>query len=138
MPRNKDWAENGANASGEFLDDLEEDIKHPNPEAQKAIENNGRQKKGPGRTPDPENIFVDIQISEIGRPEGFPTIITSGTCRRHDVQQVSLPVPIEIFDRIKDGSSNTTASFVGLIKYALDKLDEEKKSIHVKYTKKIN
>ncbi len=137
MTRNKNWAANGADASDELLDDTDETIKHPNQKAQQAIENSGQQKKSLGRTPDPDNTVVDIKINEIERHEGLPTIIMVGTGRRHDIQQVSLPVPIEIYDRVKGESSNTSASLVALIKYALDKLDAENKSIHVKYTKKV-
>lgn len=134
MNKRKSWI---TDSSDEFIDTTKNNskMKHPNKKAQKAIEKRTIKKSKMGRKKDPKGTNVQIEIKEINRQDDTPLIIVSGTGRRNDTKSLTLPIPIEIFERIKSESSNTSASFIGLIKYAIDHLDDNLKSIIIKHIK---
>lgn len=109
--------------------------KYPNEKAQRRID----QKTKPqlGRKKDSPDATVEIEIKEVDRIENLPVVMIKGTGRRNDVKYISLPIPIEDYERIKTETSNVSASFIALIKYALSKLDEEKKILIVNHIKHV-
>lgn len=130
-----------AAAENQFLDDQDmESPEPPNPEGQKAVSasnGNNKPQKKMGR-PKTGSIPVEIELSEFDRPnDSMPTFFVSGQSGRKGTVSKTLSIPVEIHDRIQKESANANATYVALLKYALDTLDRKKKGLSIKHIKKI-
>ena len=88
-----------------------------------------------GRKKDPEGVVVSLSLSEMPRSGPIPPVMIIGSGRRTGVTPITLPIPKEIHERFKN--TNVSASLVALMVYALERLDEEGKTLLATYTKEV-
>lgn len=96
-----------------------------------------KEKKPLGRPADPEGTTVRLTLSTIPRPENGPFIIINGSGKRDNTKVVNVPVPLDLYDRVKS-CGNISASLVALMRYGLEQLDASDKTLWATYEKSVD
>lgn len=104
--------------------------------SQKKVQDAAPPKKQ-GRPADPKGTKVSLTLQTEGRMENAPLVIVKGSGRRKNIKYVNLPVPEEVYNRIKTSGGNISASLVALMVFGLETLDKENKTLWASYTKEI-
>lgn len=122
-----------------FLDDVETPTP-PNPDGQAALAKaNGstgstKKGKGPGR-PKTGKVSVTMELEEFDRPENSPVprFVVSGQGGRQGTKNLTISVPADLFELIQRESSNVNATYIALLKYAVETLDAKGKGLSIKF-----
>lgn len=88
-------------------------------------------RKKPGRKPKIKKPAT-IKISEIDAA-GPRRIFIDGHAQRVDVTNVNVPIPKTLYEKIKRESGTVVPAIVGLLQYAMDKLESDNQSIMITF-----
>src|SRR6056297_2943403 len=74
-----------------------------------------------------------LTVSTVKQVPGMPSIIVKGQGRRQNTKPITLPIPNEIYEKVK-AETNISAGLVALMTYAVERLDAEGETLLAEYS----